>query len=597
MRRSVRLLGLAAVVATAGLTWTFLGQRDVQPEPQTEYAVEQPVGSGERAAPRMKTGVRPSGNPAGLPARGTRSAKRSFSAAAAPAAVHAAPTSSAPAPASPSMASSAANGVRRAGSAVTPLAELASQPTHGGDAPAPPDEERPRSLGISGSVLEKGGAPAAGVRVRLAPRRLFNGASPASSPLQATTDGRGNFTFGAVADGEYEIATEKNERYERGSTLARAGAEAVVLVVEPIPDGVISIRGVVESANSGVLEGVRVQVIGEANLAATTDAKGAYAIKVPAGARAEQTALQFRRAGFRDRRWAMADGVRSNQYEVIANVRLDPDTAGVSVTGVVTSTNGAPVARAQVQLNSAARGRSYRAVSEADGRFTLANVEPGADYRLWARAEAGFKDRVLDNVTVDAAIAPIDVELSPVGVATLRARMVSPDGAPVPGFTMFLTTAYGGGPRTATVTGDGQGRFVVNDLPEGPIALQTRAAPVISVSGIELSANSSAGAEATVVVDVGAHRFEGRVLMSDGSPAPAIKVSLEWSGSMKNVTSRSSRETITDGNGNFAFTQLGTGIHALSATVAGTGSVRVDHFIGPGTAPVQIVLPARRGTQ
>jgi hypothetical protein len=269
----------------------------------------------------------------------------------------------------------------------------------------------------------------------------------------------------------------------------------------------------------------------------------------------------------------------------------------VPVNGVVSSTNGAPVARAQVQLDSAARARSYRAVTDGAGRFTLAEVEAGADYRLWVRPQSGFKDGVLENVLVDAGVQPLEVQLTPIGVATLTGRMVTPDGATVPGFTMLLTTAYGSGPRSLPVTSDGQGRFVAKDLPEGPVTLQTRAAPALSVSGIEVSASGPAAADLTVVVDVGAHRLEGRLLTSAGVPAAGVRVSLEWSGSSGRVTSRSWRETITDSDGTFVFTQVGGGVHIVSATLAGAGSVRLEQSIGAGTQPLQITFPGKRGHQ
>jgi hypothetical protein len=352
----------------------------------------------------------------------------------------------------------------------------------------------------------------------------------------------------------------------------------------------------VESIGGAPLEGVRITAIG-ASITAVTDAKGAYALRLPAGARVEQTSLQFRRAGYRDRRWVITEGLRSSDYDVIGNVRLEPDATGLSVSGVVTSSSGTPVARAQVQLDSTARGRGYRGLTDVAGRFTLANVEAGSDYRLWVRPQSGFRDGVLENVLVDAAMQPLDVEVVPIGVATLRGRMVTPDGANIPGFTMWLTSAYGNGPRSLPVTSDAQGRFVAADLPEGPVALQTRAAPALSVSGINLSTGTPAASDITVTVDVGPHRLDGLLLTSEGAPAAGLRVSLEWSASSGGVMSRSSRETTTNSDGSFMFTQLGGGVHTVSATLAGAGGVRVDHRVGAGNQPIQIALPGKRGSQ
>ena len=80
-----------------------------------------------------------------------------------------------------------------------------------------------------------------------------------------------------------------------------------MLVVEPASQSLVSIRGVVAGTGGGPLEGVRIEAIG-LSITAVTDAKGAYALRVPAGARLEQTTLRFRRTGYRDRRWVMAEG-------------------------------------------------------------------------------------------------------------------------------------------------------------------------------------------------------------------------------------------------------------------------------------------------
>jgi 5-hydroxyisourate hydrolase-like protein (transthyretin family) len=591
MRLSRLLWGVAAATI-AGFIWTSVDD-ETTTEPKDDRRIERPLSETEGEPSRAATRAPSTPNPGGLPARdrsaGGRRSTPVASAAAQPAATAPSATAHSARP------TSSDTSVARRELRVAPVSlssETADQPPAPSGAGAPPEEKRPRSRGIGGAVLEKTGAPAAGVTVGLKARRVFNSASASSSAQTATTDGRGSFAFGDVPDGEYEIRSEKNDRYQSASTLVRAGTDSAVLVVEPISGSSVSIRGVVNSTGGGPLEGVRIEVIGQ-SITAATDARGAYALRILVGARIEQTTLRFRRTGYRDRRWTMADGQRSNEHEVIGNVQLEPDAAGVAVNGVVSSTNGAPVARAQVQLDSAARARSYRAVTDGAGRFTLANVEAGADYRLWARPQSGFKDGVLENVLVDAGVQ-LEIQVKPIGLATLRGRMVALDGAPVPGFSMFLTAASGAGPRSLTVTSDAQGRFVVADLPEGRVALQTRAAPAISVSGIEVSAANPEN-DVTVVVDVGAHRFEGRLLTSDGEPAAGVTVSLESSASAGGVTSRSSRQTMTDADGNFAFTQLGGGVHVVSAALAGAGSVRLEHSISAGMEPLHITLPGKRG--
>ena len=588
-----RLLIGIATIGVAGLLWISGGTRETAPAPASDAQAER-ARAATPLTPSPSTPARSAMRGGGLPARDT-SARRSSSRGGAPRRVapQAASRPSAPAPHRTEQPSTNSMLPSRERAVAPRSTDAAYVPAAAASLSDARDGDRPRSQGIGGSVLEKGGSPAAGVAIALKPRRIFSGGP--SAPQNTVTDGRGGFTFGAVPDGEYEIRTEKNDRYESAFALVRAGTDAAVLVVEPASQNAMVIRGVVESSGGGALPGVRVEAIGRSSVNTATDARGAYTLRVPADARVEQTALRFKHDGYQERRWTIADGQRSSDYEVVGNVRLEPDAAGLSITGVVTSTAGTPVARAQVQLNSATRSRGHRAVTDAAGRFTLTKVESGTDYRLWVRPQSGYKDGVLENVVVDAA-TELSIELTPIGLATLKGRIVSPDGQPVPGFTMSLATANAAASRTRSITTDSQGRFLVADLPEGRAALQTHAAPALSVSGIELSAGAP-DTDLAIVVDVGSHRFDGRLVTNDGQPAGGVTVALEWSSTTGAITSRSTRQTITDAEGNFAFTQLGSGTHIVSAALPGAGSVRVQHVVGTAAGPVEIALPGKRGRQ
>jgi hypothetical protein len=456
-----------------------------------------------------------------------------------------------------------------------------------------PASERPRATGIAGAVLERSGAPAGGLRIALKARRLFDQRAGVAPPEQTTTTNeRGAFAFGSLPDGEYELRTEKTERYDSASALVRAGTDAAVLVVEPGSRASVSIRGVVESASGGAIEGVRVEAIGPSSVSTVSDPRGAYALQVPVTTRLESTALRFRHPNYREERWSIADGQWLSDFDVVGNVRLAPRDSGVSVTGVVTGIDGTPVSSARVQLDSPSRARGYRGVTDQTGRFALAGVDAAADYRLWVRPQASFKDAVLERVVVDAAALPFQIELEPIDMATLRGRMVSPNGAPLAGFTLWLTAAYGATARGVAVTSDAEGRFVVENLPEGPVTLQTRAAPLISVSGIQL--RSAASSDITVAIDVGTYRLDGRLLTGAGAPVPGAQLSLEWSTAGAGITSRSSRQTMTDADGFFVFTQIGAGMHTLMTSVAGAGSVRLQQPVGPDMPPLEIRLPGNR---
>lgn len=489
--------------------------------------------------------------------------------------------------------------VPQAGAAPTarpPEARPASVPDERDPAPSDPDEARdkPRStLALGGWVLDRDGHAAAGVPVEARLRRLFAGLDAGAEAVVGTerrseTDGAGRFAFPDLPDGDYELRTVPTELYEKATAVVRAGADSVVLVVDARSRRSVFVHGVVESARGGPLEGVRVEVVGRPRLAVLSDGTGAYGLKVPVGSRGEEAALRFARSGYRERRLTVGGGEAAAD-DVVQNLRLDPTGELATVSGRLSGDDGAPVSGASVQLHSAGRGRRFQAVSDAGGRFRLAGVEESDDYRLWVHPARGYRDHTRDGVEVRGPGVVVDVTLESLGTARLRGSMVDPEGRALPGFTLWLRPAYGASGPTA-VTGDAQGRFATGELSEGPIALETRAAPQIAVTGISLAAGTPS--DVVIPLDVGGYRLEGTLRAEGGAPVGGSRVSLHWSRAGGGLASRSFRETTSDASGYFLFTQLGGGVHTLSATAAGFRSVRVDQPVGPALAPVEIQLTA-----
>jgi len=466
-----------------------------------------------------------------------------------------------------------------------------------GDAPAAePDEAKDKArppLSLGGSVLDRDGSAAAGVPVHARPRRLFaaldDGGGMAPVPEQrAVTDGAGRFGFAEVPDGEYELQTEPTETYEKALAVVRAGIDSAVLVVEKKSGRSLLVHGVVESSRGGPLKGVRIEVVGQPRLASMSDDSGGYGLRMPLSARVTDPSLRFVRDGFREQRVAIGADEAANADDVVRDVRLDPSSLLATVTGTVTAAGGPPVARASVQLYSAKVGRRYQGVTDGNGRFTLTDVEESDDYRLWVHADGGYRDHVREPVEVHGP-ASLDVSLESLRASSLRGSMVDPEGRPLAGFTLWLRSAFGGATSLA-VSGDEQGRFAVSDLSEGPVALETRAAPQLSITGISLTAGSPR--DVVLVLDVGAYVLEGYLLTDRGGPVGGARVSLQWWRPDGGLNSRSFRETVSDARGYFAFTQLGAGAHTLSVTADGFRGVRLEPQVGPGAPPLEIRLPA-----
>jgi hypothetical protein len=310
--------------------------------------------------------------------------------------------------------------------------------------------------------------------------------------------------------------------------------------------------------------------------------------------RDQDVSLRFAREGYRDQRVAIGAADAAGSDDIVRDVRLEPTGALSPASGVVTGNDGPPVPRATVQLYSTRLARRYQAVSDAGGRFVFPGVEASDDYRLWVHVADGYRDHVREKVEIGGQPETIDVVLESLGTASLRGSMVDPDGHPLPGFTLWLRSAYGS-TRAFPVTGDAQGQFAAGPLPEGAVALETRAAPQISVSGIQVVAGAPKAV--VLVLDVGPHRLEGAVADEEGRPLGGARVALLWARADGGADSRSFRETVTGANGSFLFTQLGSGVHALSVTAAGFRSVQLQPQIGSMTGPLQIKLVSGQQSQ
>lgn len=442
----------------------------------------------------------------------------------------------------------------------------------------PQDTRQPdRSRAVGGWVFDEDGAAVEGIAVLAEGRRMFDGTSPPAR-LRAVSDGTGAFAFAKLPDGEYQLRTEPTTAYDSAAALVRAGADAVVLEVAAKSKTSLVVHGAVESSRGKVLTGVRVEMVGHPAMAAFSDAKGQYVLRVAGPGRLQSPSVRFALRGYRDATFPLA----RDAGDIVQNVRLEELTDASTLTGSVRGNDGAPVAGATIELYSAERGRSYRGSSDRNGAFAITGIDTATDYRLWVRPASQYKDRTLDEVIIGGAI---DVIVDALAATTFNGRFVTPDGQPVPGFTMWLTPAYGAR-RALSVTSNGQGAFAVADVPEGPLALGTRAAPVMSVTGIRASSNA---VDVRIPIDVGPHRLEGSVMTPDGQPIGGARISLNWSAGM-GVVSSSSRDTVTDSNGTFLFTQLGSGTHTLAVTATGFRALQSAAAVGPGNPPIALTL-------
>ena len=138
------------------------------------------------------------------------------------------------------------------------------------------------------------------------------------------------------------------------------------------------------------------------------------------------------------------------------------------------------------------------------------------------------------------------------------------------------------------MTGDGNGWFMVENLPSGRLILESSASPHFSVTGLQLLEGDHGVVEA--VVDWGDFSLSGQVMDREGKPLPEAQLTLVWTRESGGVTSRSARSAVADANGNFLFSRLSVGPHQLRADAPGYRRHEEQHVIGTDPAEVLVVL-------
>ena len=443
-------------------------------------------------------------------------------------------------------------------------------------------DDDPVLLPISGWVLDQDGEPVADIGVTASSRRLAQDddtSGPGGVTDVVPTDKEGYFGFGDLPDGEYLLQTESTDLYDSATSTVRTGVSSIVLRVTAERGKPVTIYGVVMEEDGQPIVGARVAPTDESKNA-TTDSAGKYSLEITVDQRSRTRSMRFTKVGYR----AETLGVRQSDLRDLSEWRLDARLQmkdGVTVDGTVMSVDGTPVAGARIQLYSHPLGRSHQATSEQDGSFFLDNVEMGNDYRLWVRPKAKFQDYVEEGFQVGSKGFFVPIVLEPLDDSSLRGRMVNAFRNPISQYTLWMWNSGAGANRNLAVTGDSGGNFLVDKIPAGEVIFGSRGHPQFTLGGIHLEPGKTT--TANLVLDWGHEQMEGQLVSSEnGEPVTGAEVALFWADEEQGVTSRSSRQTFTDGGGYFIFTELGPGSHTIIVTAQGYHSVRREAIPGEG---------------
>jgi protocatechuate 3,4-dioxygenase beta subunit len=274
--------------------------------------------------------------------------------------------------------------------------------------------------------------------------------------------------------------------------------------------------------------------------------------------------------------------------------------------GRVQDTGHRPIPGAAVRLSGTAGGNGSRAISDSQGRFTVAEVPAmGLDLSV---SKPGFAPAVVRNFKVRGGAGPIDL-----GSITLRPGAAvtglvgNPQGKPVAGARVFLVEdvrlPFALAERLRGETPDGttgaDGRFSLADLPPGlPVHLLISAPGHLPVTVRGIRPPTTAPLQ--IRLETGS-TFIGRVLDPAGLPVPRAEVEVTWQATLPGLPHIPtgppvSKSTRAGRDGRFEIGELPAGAATLGVSAAGFVAAEEIRVALPQAPGEEKTIVLERGT-
>ncbi|MBN9687195.1 MULTISPECIES: carboxypeptidase regulatory-like domain-containing protein [unclassified Corallococcus] len=378
-------------------------------------------------------------------------------------------------------------------------------------------------VSLTGLTVERaGGAPVPMAELTLTPHSGFEDALPlflqtgASVPDEARheslSDARGLFGFHGLAPGEYQLEARAPGHAPRRITRVHVPGTDVRVELE----GSAFIEGFVTRADGTPAPGARVSAWG-ADGAVEVEAgdTGSFSLDVPPGS-FQVTARLGVETGAAEGPNVVGPGM------TVKDVRIRLG-GGASLAGVVRrKDSGEAIAGATVGVRvHGDRADLLQARSEADGRFEVGGLAPGA-YDVQVRAP-GFQPLTRTGLGVLAG-QRFELVLEFAAPGRIEGTVVDGSEAPLPGVSVVAQLRWRPLPDALPSVTDAQGRFTLEDVPEGTVYVAARRAD--SEDEVRQPVRVEAGKTATARLTlVGEGVLEGTVRKEDGArPSGAVTI-------------------------------------------------------------------------
>jgi hypothetical protein len=442
----------------------------------------------------------------------------------------------------------------------------------------PTNSHRPLSMAeqvTSGRVIGPDGLGIGGVTVLAAAIRLYGSdaadADDISVRYRTMSDTAGFYTFRGLPNGDYVIRTNRFGPYRSARISVRAGVNYADLVL--LEENTVVVQGTAISSEGYPLAGVTVLPLVLGVPSVSTDSDGHYQLPVALKPDVRGFAIRFQLPGFLEEYASIGHGRLDDTHNSPVDVVMEPVGHWTAVSGTVSSSDGSALSGRAVELRPVGQKRQYNAVSDDQGRFFFPAVEAPVDYSLHVAGGADHKDyRQQLHVTADAA--EFDIVVEPYEFGEVSGRMINLDGSPVPDFHMVLRNTESS-TVNAFVSSDADGNFALAEAPAGELVMASQSTPAILVRGVRLDPGDEL--HVPLILDWGEHEIRGLVVDRYGNPVPASRIVLKWFHQADGISSRATRRTAADAQGNFLFSQLGPGSHSLEVDAPGFHTATLDH--------------------
>lgn len=278
----------------------------------------------------------------------------------------------------------------------------------------------------------------------------------------------------------------------------------------------------------------------------TSDARGELTFNAP-----DDALLEARHPAFDPGR-ARLEGAATvtHRLELRLRAKGSAPARALRIAGRVVDAAGRPAAFALVRAEPAGEGLHPRVATEADetGRFVLPGLDAGA-HTVSAELEGHAPARA----AAEAGAGELVLRLRP--AAVLAGRVVGPDGAAVPSFTVAVLRRDGlrrEVVRSASVL-DPEGRFAVGDLEPGRYLVTAEASALAGGPELEAEAVAPPARPSPLTLTLGRGGvIVGQVISSaDRRPLEHARVTLEGSLGGGSSAVPTARSAITGADGRF----------------------------------------------